>query len=29
MESHIVASVVEDLLLNNKVGYSLIHFLNI
>lgn len=29
MEGHIVASVVEDLLLNNKVGYSLIHFLNI
>ena len=29
MEGHIVASVVEDLLLSNEVGYSLIHFSNI
>ena len=29
MEGHIVASVVEDLLLSNKVGYSLIRSLNI
>ena len=28
-EGHIVASVVEDLLLNNKVSYFLIHFLTI
>jgi superfamily I DNA and/or RNA helicase len=27
MEGHIVASVVEDLLLNNEVGYFLIRFL--
>lgn len=29
MEGHIVASVVEDLLLNNEVGYSLIDLINI
>jgi hypothetical protein len=29
MEGHIVASVVEDLLLNNRVGCYLIDFLNI